>query len=190
MKKLLLTAFILTFLLASCQKSETAETQAGQTRYFDVPALVNAQISALNQKKPELKKILTISGKKPEELTLKPEDWKDELQYFREIDINKKALGDAYTVAVLESESGKSTLYTLKPGISAPVRQLEVSTNNQNQVNALRAVCEQNNTLFYSSELREMIFNPPNTLAAFKITGVQKVALFDSLRYQTKGKIY
>jgi hypothetical protein len=189
LNKLLFTGLSLPFLgLFSCS-APTPVQPAREQMYFNVPGFIEQQAEVLTRQQAALQKTVFFRAGKPEVKTLSPVNWKDALQNFRETDLNKKALGEAYAVSSNSTSEGQRTLYTRKPKINTPVKSLEVLTDARNQVKMLRAVYEEDNALFYNREIRELYTGADNLLNHFTISGVQKVILFDSIPYQVKAEI-
>ncbi|KAA9340055.1 hypothetical protein [Adhaeribacter soli] len=190
LKKLLFTGILVPFLgLMSCSAPEQPATPKTQQLYFDVPGFIQKQANALAGQHAGLQKTLQLRPEKPESATLKEVDWAEELQYFQEIDLNKKALAGTYLVSETQLPEGKQTLYTRNPEAEAPIKMLEIITDEGGQVKTLRALYEEKNALFYSRELRQLTCNENSRLSSFQISGVQKVILSDSLRYQVEAKV-
>ena len=186
-KALLFCGFLLPF-LAGCSEPGSVEPSHEKGAYFDVPGLVREQVAVLNQQQPAFKKTVWVNSQKPETQQLQQVDWNEELQHFLEIDLNKKALAGGYTVTEENSEAGKRTLYRRNPDVSAPIQLLEVVHDQQNQVRKLRAISEEKNALFFSREERVFQLNNNNRLQNYQVSGVQKVLLFDSLRYSAQAE--
>ncbi len=185
LKKLLFTAALLPFLLSGCQEEPTGPASEGPDMYFDVPGFMKAQIAQLQTNKPQVRKTVAIRHEKPEIRLQTPQNWTEELQYFTETDLNKKALRGAYQISETHSGPHKITRYTLKPGNSASVSELEVRADAARNVFSLKILTEQKNMLVYTRESREFSLNAARKLKSYRISGVQKVMLSDSLRYET-----
>lgn len=184
LKKRLFTGILVPFLgLAGCSEPEQAQP-AQQQLYFDVPGFVQKQVAALTAANAGFQKSLQLQGEKPETTSQQKVNWAEELQYFQEANLNKKALAGAYLISETELKNGTQTVYSRNPDVAAPIKMLEVISGNQGEVKVLRVLYEEENALFYSRETRELIFGQNNLLSSFVVSGVQKVILSDSLQYQ------
>ncbi|HSI90190.1 MAG TPA: hypothetical protein VK927_03690 [Adhaeribacter sp.] len=187
LRKALFTGFLLPFLwLTGCKD---AQPGAEATAYYNVPAAIQEQVEQLRQMQPALHKTVWFQQEKPETHQIVTPDWEQELTPFLDIDLNKKALAGAYTVSEEELPEGRRTVYNLKPEEDARLKHVEVLTNAQNQLLGLRAIQQTSNALFFSREVRELKASSAGTMAQYRISGVQKIVLFDSLRYATQGAL-
>ena len=186
LRKLLFTGLSLSFLgLSSCSDPAAPAQNSSRLSYFDVPGFIEQQAATLTRQQAGLQKTVQFRNEKPEAQSLNTVNWNETLQNFQETDLNKKALGDAYTTSI----NNQRTLYTRKPEVNAPIKSLEVITDAQKQVKMLRAVYEENNALFYNREVRELYTGPKAVLKRFRISGVQKVIFFDSIPYQVQAEV-
>ena len=186
MRQALFTGICIAFLgLTACEDAPT-EKVADQA-YFDVPGFVKAQTVRLEKENAAVQKTVGLEPEKPETQTQTNVNWQTELALFQEIDLNKKALQGLYTETKTLLPTGQKLLYTSAANNDAPIKQLEILTDKDQQVTQLRAIYEQQNALFFNREERALQTNEQGRLKAFAITGVQKVLLFDSLYYQVKS---
>jgi serine protease inhibitor ecotin len=189
LRKLLFTVLALPFSgLLSCSEPAPDQPVSGPA-YFDVPAFIDKQIAMLSEQKAGLQKTVSFQDKKAETSTLPTVNWTEALQNFRETDLNKKALSDAYTVTNSKDPSGLHILYLRKPKVNAPVKSLEIITDAKDQVKMLRAVYEEDNALFYNQEIRELHTGPNGMLKQYRISGAQKVILFDPVPYKVEAAV-
>ncbi len=180
----LFTGIVLTLLaLPGCDQPEPAR-QAATAVYYDVPAFINAQIRSLEKEKAPLQKTVAFGQQKAETQMLTQVNWAQELAFFREIDLNKKALAGNYAETRMPLPSGQKLVYTRNPEATSPISLLAITTNSQNQVTDLYARYDQKNGLFYNREERKLQTNRQGQINAFQVTGVQKVLLFDSIHYK------
>jgi len=157
--------------------------------YFDVRGLLAAQVRQLTARHPGVEKQVSLRGDVPETVRVPQVKWADELQIFYQADINKAALRGAYAVdsASLPGGAVRRT-YRLLPGHdNAPVVQLAV-TSAAGQPQEVAATLRQDNTLFFGQKsLRLHLEN--GQLSQYSASGVQKLVLFDSLRYRTAARV-
>ncbi|QNH62387.1 hypothetical protein [Hymenobacter sediminicola] len=184
-------------LLAACGPEEATVRPNPANRkpdYFDVKGLLDGQVARLNQQQPVVEKQVQLRNGTTDTTRVTKTDWSKELQIFYQADINKPALRGAYSKSVSASYNtpdGVST-YKLKPSTEAPVALLVIgnaaATATASPTQELAAVIRQDNPLFYSQKrLRLSILN--GQLAEYSVQGVQKLVLFDTVRYSVRVKV-
>jgi len=185
----------LTFALAGCGAGTAGPDPAAPGAahhagpYFDVRGLLDGQVRQLTARHPSVEKQVSLRGGALETVRVPQVKWADELQIFYQADINKAALRGAYAVdsASLPGGAVRRT-YRLLPGHdNAPVMQLAV-TATAGQPQEIAATLRQDNTLFFGQKnLRLRLQN--GQLSQYSTSGVQKLVLFDSLRYNTAARV-
>jgi hypothetical protein len=181
--------------LSSCDKGAQAPDPAvpGATRatgpYFDVRGLLDAQIRQLSARHPGATKQVSLRGGPVETVRVPEVKWADELQIFYQADINKAALRGAYRLdSTTEAGGATRRTYTAQPGHSnVSVTRLSVlSAGGQPQ--EMEATLKQDNTLFSGQkQLRLTLQN--GQLSAYSVRGLQKLVLFDTLRFSTSVRV-
>ncbi|GAA4494982.1 hypothetical protein GCM10023172_06030 [Hymenobacter ginsengisoli] len=180
--------------LSSCDKGAATDPAAPGAAhqhgaYFDVRGLLDAQVRQLTASRPGVEKRVSLRGSPPETVRVPQVKWADELQVFYQADINKAALRGAYAVdsASLPGGAVRRT-YRLRPGHdNAPVLRLDV-TSQASQPQEIVARLRQDNALFFGQkDLRLMLQN--GHLSQYSASGVQKLVLFDTLRYTTTMRV-
>jgi hypothetical protein len=157
--------------------------------YFDVRGLLDTQIKQLTARRPGVEKQVSLRGGALETVQVPTVKWADELQIFYQADINKAALHGAYTVdsASLPGGAVRRT-YRLQPGHdNAPVLRLEV-TSAASQPQLLTATLRQDNALSFGQKALQLTLQN-GQLSQYSVRGVQKLILFDTLRYQTTARV-
>jgi hypothetical protein len=157
--------------------------------YFDVRGLLDAQVQALTTRHPGVEKRVSLRGSAPETVQVPTVKWADELQIFYQADINKAALHGAYTVDSTTLPGGAvRRRYRLQPGHdNAPVLRLEV-TSAASQPQLITATLKQDNALsFGQKDLQLTLQN--GQISQYSVHGVQKLVLFDTLRYATTARV-
>ncbi len=157
--------------------------------YFDVRGLLDAQVRQLTARRPSVEKQVSLRNGATETVRVPQVKWADELQIFYQADINKAALRGAYAVdsASLPGGALRHT-YRLRPGYdNAPVLRLDV-TSAAGQPQQIQATLRQDNALFFGQkDLRLSLQN--GQLHQYSASGVQKLVLFDTLRYRTQARV-
>ncbi|MDO7885478.1 hypothetical protein [Hymenobacter cheonanensis] len=157
--------------------------------YFDVRGLLDAQVRQLVASHPSVEKRVSLRGNAPETVRVPQVKWADELQIFYQADINKAALRGAYAVdsASLPGGAVRHT-YRLRPGHdNAPVLRLDV-TGPASQPQEVAATLRQDNTLFFGQKTLQLSLRN-GRLSQYRVSGVQKLVLFDTLRYNTAARV-
>lgn len=158
------------------------------TSYFNLPGFLSEQSTQLSRRRPAMEKQVLLRDGGQEIKRLTPTDWTKELQIFQQADINKPALRGQYLVDSVMTPAGLlQRTYRRRPGVTHPVRQLMVVSRN-GQVQQVRATVVQDNPLVYAAKTLEMA-SPNGQLQSYRVQGVQKLILFDSVRYAVKGVI-
>jgi hypothetical protein len=157
--------------------------------YFDVRGLLDAQVRQLGASHPGVEKQVRVRGGAPETVRVPQVKWADELQIFYQADINKAALRGAYAVdsASLPGGAVRRT-YRLRPGHdNAPVLRLDV-TSQASQPQEVTALIRQDNSLFFGQKSLQLRLQN-GRLRAYSASGVQKLVLFDTIRYQSAARV-
>jgi hypothetical protein len=157
--------------------------------YFDVRGLLDAQVRQLTASHPSVEKRVSLRGGALETVRVPQVKWADELQVFYQADINKAALRGAYTIdsASLPGGAMRHT-YRLLPGHdNAPVLRLDV-TSQASQPQELAATLRQDNTLFFGQKSLRLRLQDGH-LSQYSTQGVQKLVLFDTLRYSAAARV-
>ena len=176
-------------LLTACGAGpEAPDPAARRTAYFDLAGFLKQQSTLLNQRRPVVEKQVLLRDGQQETTRVAQTDWTKELQIFQQADINKPALRGLYATDSLTLPSGAvQRTYRRQPGADSPVEQLSVVSAGP-QVQDLTATVAQDNPLVYSAKHLEMHYQN-GLLANYRVTGVQKLILFDSVHYAVWGTV-
>lgn len=180
--------------LTGCGQGTAADPAApGATHragpYFDVRGLLDAQVRLLTASHPSVEKQVSLRGGALETVRVPQVKWADELQVFYQADINKSALRGAYAIdsASLPGGAMRRT-YRLLPGHdNAPVLRLDV-TSQASQPQEIAAILRQDNTLFFGQKTLQLHLQN-GQLSQYSTQGVQKLVLFDTLRYSAAARV-
>ncbi|KAA9333080.1 hypothetical protein F0P96_08845 [Hymenobacter busanensis] len=156
--------------------------------YFDVPALLDAQVKQLQAQHPRLKKQVALRNGQTETAQLADVNWSNELQLFYQADINKPALRGAYQVQTADSAGLTRRTFRRQPEVDHPVIEMTVLQAG-NTVRELRASLSQNNPLFFSGKRLRLRFGADGQLTDYQVRGSQKLVVFDSTRYLASGRV-
>ncbi|GAA4018796.1 hypothetical protein GCM10022408_35810 [Hymenobacter fastidiosus] len=156
--------------------------------YFDVKGLLDVQTALLKQQNPAVEKQVQLRDGQPETARVPRVDWSKELQIFYQADINKSALRGAYSVLPpVQTAQGTQQTYVRKPGIENAVERLAVIFSGP-AVREISAVLTQDNPLFFSR--KKLVFTClAGKLRSYRVEGLQKLVLFDTLRYSATARV-
>ena len=157
--------------------------------YFDLKGFLDKQTQLLTRRNPAVVKQVQLRAGHGETTKVARTDWSKELQIFYQADINKAALRGAYTVEppVPATMGLQQQTYRRKPGIDNAVERLMVVSGPQG-VREVAATLSQDNALFFSR--KELLLRTSRGLLVdYQVTGVQKLILFDTLRYSASVRV-
>ncbi|SHI40519.1 hypothetical protein SAMN02745146_0782 [Hymenobacter daecheongensis DSM 21074] len=180
----------LLLLTAACGWNDAPrpEQPARKPLYFDVKGLLDAQVTALTKQNPAVEKKVQLRGGPPETTRVPHANWSKELQIFYQADINKAALRGAYTtMPPTRTPAGVRQVYVRKPGIASAVEQLAVLSDGPD-VREVAATLTQDNPLFFSRKKLVLSYQS-GTLSSYRVEGIQKLVLFDTLRYAAAVRV-
>jgi len=162
--------------LAACRPD--VHESAGNKRYFDLKAFINADSSRLSKAHIAVTKtvIHNNNGKQTKRLVIK--NWGQELALFAASDINKPAWRDSYQI----TKQGDSVIYTaLLPELFT--RRISIQTIN----GTVKKVAIHNATQNLLYKTTEHLVYYPDSL--YLIDKEQKVKLMGTNRYLISGQI-
>jgi hypothetical protein len=167
---------------------------AGQPLYFDVQGFLDRQMQHLNQVQPEVHKTVLDQQGEEERQTVRHLNWERELELFREVDLNRPALRDYFTVTRhTDPATGHTTeRYERVPGAYTNIRYLEVELDANRQLRHLQAATQQDNALFYTQRQLQLSTNAVQgqpRLSHYRVSGVQKLILTDSVHYTLEAQV-
>ena len=173
--------------LGACQEPAKNPLRPVNNQYFDVPGFIREQVTLLNALQPTAVKKVQENGEQTEIKTLTDLNWHKELETFAELDLNKPAFRNAYTITRQTDGAGSVTeTYQKNPGTEGNIQSLEIIKNTNQQVKAIRAVRKSSNMLLDSSTEMQLLCDTKtgtNYVRSFRISGQQKPIIFNTLRY-------
>ncbi|RSK31240.1 hypothetical protein [Hymenobacter metallilatus] len=178
--------------LAACGPGDTATVRPNPANrkpaYFNLLGFLEQQSTLLNQQQPDLEKQVLLRDGKRETTRVRKTDWTKELQIFQQADINKPALRGLYAVNSTTLPSGLvQRTYRRQSGTDHPVEELTVVSQDA-VVHDVTAKVAQNNPLVYSAKTLELHCQN-GRLVNYSVNGVQKLVLFDSVRYAVRAQV-
>lgn len=183
---------LLFFALVSCEKKPEAVAAL-----YNVDSLLTAQANWLSGIKTSTKKIAILEGRESSS-TLQRLDttgWKSELEIFGDLDlINKPINRNAYQVEQNIPDTRSNLLIkSITTQEKLPVRLLKIYYHQTLQkIKRIEAQYLETNTLYSSSRLMTLEFHEidgKTTLAAYSVSGGQKMFMGDSVQFSIRGNV-
>lgn len=181
---------LLLFWLPGCsdRTADPAQRAAVTGQYFNLTGFIQEQMVLLNKEKPVAIKKVIEAGNRPETKNVTNLNWAQELAVFQELDLNKPAFRNAYTVARQQDpKTGGVTLtYRPKPDTDGNIQYLVIRTNASGHVQSIKGLQETNNLLLSTRrelQLNAQTKNGVTRLTSYRIQGLQKPIIFQALRY-------
>jgi len=174
------------FLLVSCQDTTPGPPFSTKTEYFNIAGFIQEQVSLLNAEKPVAVKSVQESGETTETKTVRNLNWAKELESFAEIDLNKPAFRNAYTVTRQVQNGTLTETYRRKPDTESEIQLVVVTLKDHNQVASIEATRGSDNMLISSRKEMRLTCNTKNgvnRVQSFRIEGEQKPLIFAALHY-------
>ena len=158
--------------------------------YFDVRGLLDAQVRQLTARGAGVEKRVSLRGSAPATTRVPHVKWADELQIFYQADLDKAALRGAYAVdsAALPGGAERHTYRRLPGHTNAPVLRLDV-LSARGLPQEITATLRQDNALFFGQKTLKLELQN-GQLRQYGVRGLQKLVLFDTLRYQTQAAVF
>ncbi|GGF02115.1 hypothetical protein [Hymenobacter cavernae] len=178
--------------VAACDSDGGASQSAAARRkplYFDLKGFLDTQTQLLSRRNPVVVKQVQLRTGQQETAKVPHTDWRKELQLFYQADINKSALRGAYTIEPPVQVAGglQRQTYRRKPDVENAVERLTVLSDPQG-VREVTATLSQNNALFFSR--KDLLLRAAQGLLNnYQVNGVQKLILFDTLRYSAAVRV-
>lgn len=163
----------------------------GQEPAFPLTTYLEGQVARLQREQPPVLKSVMTKGQETETAQMERLDWEKELAIFQEVDLSRPALRDFYTEERQTLPNGSTvSTFTKDPASSAPVERLRLTVSPTQQLEHLEATVLEENMLFYSTRHITLIAEPgTGNLLSYRVEGVQKLVLGDSLRYRIDANL-
>ncbi len=136
-------------------------------------------------------KSVTTQGKPTETIETAEVDWEKELSIFQEVDLSRPALRDFYREEEQTLPDGSTlTVFTKSEEAAAPVQRLQLIVSPEQKLEQLKATVLEENILFYSEREITLTAEPgTGNIGSYRVEGVQKLMLGDSLRYRIDANL-
>lgn len=169
-----LRGLVFIFILSACG-SENKEIL--NPLYFDIHGVITRQINLLDSLKPGLNKSLTFDGATEEKASPKV-NWQQELEIFKEADINSPVLRETYQV---KEEKGKRTTtihYLPIEDKNKGVIKLSITYDENKKLKSIYCKIISNNWLYSFERDLELFFSNEKNLEllqGFSIKNSQEI---------------
>lgn len=163
----------------------------GEAAAYDLTGYLQQQTQRLQAEKPMVLKSVETQNKPTETIETSEVDWEKELSIFQEVDLSRPALRDYYKEQQQTLPNGSTiTVFLKSEDAVAPVEQLVLTVSPFQKLERLEAVVLEENILFYSKrKITLTTESGTGNLASYRVEGVQKLILGDSLRYRIDANL-
>lgn len=174
-------------LLVSC----SGKNQRVVEKYFNIPEFLDQQLAILYLEQPEATKDI-IFGDHAETIVQSDMDsiqWQKELKIFREHDINKPVLIDAYQIHQEVTDQGKRISYSLIDTTGLGILNLTVLYHPDSSVSSLSSTFREQNLLYGNFREVNLLTSAPGKLDRYSVRGYHKLMFNDTVYYQLEVKL-
>jgi hypothetical protein len=179
-----LSATLLT--LAGCVEKKSAP----QKSFYNIDSLVSSQVHLLRSR--ELNKTVSIDDKE-ENNRLVPDSlqWANELDIFRLIEqVNKASFRDAYVVSDVRDTNSNLIVREIKAQREVPVPMMRLFyLRTPNDLRRIEATLVEENALYTNSRRMVLELDRNHELHRYRVDGIQKMTVGDSVRFTIYGTI-
>jgi hypothetical protein len=176
LKRLTAILLFVSGIYAGCAPSVQSSQEIRQFTYFSIAAVIDQQVATLSARRAQSRKIIQAGKTKPDTLAPQAIDWAQELQLFKEADINRPAWAGEYEV----SEAAGKISYKAKKN-TQPIRLLIVGGALE-KPDYIEAHLSHTNLLFHTERRLQLQFKN-GALATYRMEGYQKTFFSDTTRY-------
>jgi len=189
MKKQYILALVVSFLAAACE--QPVPRAASAEGFFDVSAYIQNQIDYLQAEQPMLLKSVQTGDNPVETIETGDTDWEEELAIFTEADLKRPSLRDYYIRKEERLPNGNLAVrYNKMEDAEAPIEYLYLELNPDKTLQHLEAMFLDENILFFSKRKASLsIDQGSGNISSYKIEGVQKLILGDTLQYAVHANL-
>lgn len=161
-------------------------------KYFNLQQFIDQQITSLKGRDVRINKTLKF-GDNVETLVLSELDsgiWAKELKIFREHDINKPYLVDAYNIKDgITEENLKFVTYHSMDSSQSGVIDMEIVSRPDGQVARWRSGFKEENLLYSNFRQISMVTGENGILNSYEINGYHKQIFKDTVHFQIQVKV-
>lgn len=159
--------------------------------YFDINSVIDRQITTLDSLNPLLTKTLFF-GNSSEKSTLKGVDWKEELEIFKEADINSPVLRETFKEVTTPKSGGYSIQFTPIEKNNKGVTRLVVNFNKDNKLESIYCRIISDNWLYSYERIFKLQFFNKDTeviLKSYTIKNSQEILFKKKEESDLEGRI-
>lgn len=181
---------VLLLALTACERpSPPVDADAADS--YNLSAYIAQQQERLQAEKPMVLKSVTTEEKPTETIQTTAIDWEDELSVFADADLNRPALQEYYTKEERVLPDGSIVLEYRKAEDAEPlVHYLRLEMTSDRVLRQLNALIQDQNMLFYSRRNIRLTADPATgDISGYRVKGVQKLVLSDSLHYRIDANL-
>ncbi|MCJ8163844.1 hypothetical protein MKJ04_03255 [Pontibacter sp. E15-1] len=187
------SSFFLVLLLAivACERPAPPASADAEQAAYNLSAYLEQQQQRLTAEKPMVLKSVSAEGKPTETIETSAVDWEDELAVFKETDLNRPALQEYYTRQEQVLADGNILVeYTRLKDTEPLVHHLRLELGPDRKLRKLNALIQDQNVLFYSRRNIQLSTDTATgNIASYRVEGVQKLILSDSLHYRVDANL-
>ena len=169
------------------------DQQVSIDKYFNIQEFISEQVSSLQTQDATLVKTLKIDGstEKQSIAGLDSIQWEREFRIFREHDINKPVLIDAYSMEEKASKDGYTVnAYNLIDSTLSGILNMEIIIDPEGEVTSWKSIFSEENILYSNLRRVSMNIHPKGGLIrGYTIHGYHKLAFKDTVFYQLQAVI-
>ena len=185
--KLLLNVMIIGF-MAQCSSKHAEKI----SKYYDLEGFIDGQIVLLESYQPQLAKTMKFDDIS-ESVILNDFDrmaWSKELKIFREHDINKPVLLDAYDITQNLRNTGEEVeSYQLIDSSQNGILGMEVVFHTEGHVTTWNSTFKEENLLYSNYREVSLTTGDKGQLTGYEISGYHKLILKDTVHYKVMAKL-
>ncbi|MTI23133.1 hypothetical protein E1176_19040 [Fulvivirga sp. RKSG066] len=190
--------FLFSLVLVVLGCSENSKPSKNTVYYFDIDSLLQKQHELLLTSEAKINKHAFVDGD-TSTTTYLPDsaNWKDELAFFKKMNINKPVLKDVYNTSVVDDTQSNLKIKQFIPE-GEDTDDLEVQylklyyLEDLNGLKKIEAHYKEDNPIYKSSRYFTMYFDDitgKTALKKFVVKGGQKMILKDSVVFEVSGEV-
>ncbi len=173
----------LVMLLVSCAGKKTELVD----KYFSIPEFIDQQVTRLGENENQLLKTASFGLRQESTVidSLSRDQWEKELRIFKEHDINKPVLIDAYQTNELNTKEGERIiLYELTDSTGSGILDMEIVFDSSDKVSSWKSSFKEENLLYCNFRELTLSTNEDGMLEHYLIRGYHKLMFKDTVYYQ------
>ncbi|GAA4822722.1 hypothetical protein GCM10023331_03840 [Algivirga pacifica] len=170
-------------MMACTPENITSEERQGD--YFDLVGFTETQVKLLDEQQVQVSKNIHY-GDSSDTITTHSIDWEEEFKLFREVNLNKPVLKDAFTVDSLDHKGQESITYTAKES-DMKIKKVVIVKEDSIPV-SIEVFLERSNFLFSNTTHLQMHLQK-GVCQHYLIEGQKQVILMGEDTYKVEGRV-